>query len=299
MTMKYIFSIIIAVILLIVSISPIVLADEEIAMMKISSLSVTFALGPFPGEIDANFDPPLDFPLGEYSTHITGPSEFIIYTTGDFGSPPPSGTVDPATQTVDLDLSSLHLAIDYVDTYSLIEYGFNDDIALWGAPMSITNNTYSSETKDFSLTWTADRTVSAFIGGISTSVGTTFTIEMSGMIYLSCKAHAGSDRIVFDEVTLDGSQSYDTDGSIVSYQWTLLHRNDAANNTSAMDQTPIIANLRHGFYDVTLVVTDDNGLSDSDTMEIAAIGPKGDFDFDGDIDGLDLEEFAVNFGAAE
>ena len=34
-------------------------------------------------------------------------------------------------------------------------------------------------------------------------------------------ANAGDDQVVFDEATLDGSQSQDPDGSIVSYNWEL------------------------------------------------------------------------------
>jgi len=110
-------------------------------------------------------------------------------------------------------------------------------------------------------------------------------------------ADAGNDQVVFDEVTLDGSGSYDTDGTIIEYTWTLTYRGDPANNKNATGINPTVTGLVKGFYDVTLNVTDDKGsTSAADTMLLAAAGLKGDFDGDGDVDGQDLAEFAKSFG---
>lgn len=79
-------------------------------------------------------------------------------------------------------------------------------------------------------------------------------------------ADAGTDQVVFDEVTLDGSGSDDPDGTILFYDWELQHRGDSTHDRTAEGETPTISSLEPGFYDVTLTVTDDDGLTDTATI---------------------------------
>lgn len=99
-------------------------------------------------------------------------------------------------------------------------------------------------------------------------------------------ANAGPDQIVFNEVTLDGSQSNDPDGTITSWDWTFTHRTDASLNRTASGEKPTVSNLAAGFYDVTLVVTDNDGAVDTDTM---LLGVAGTWDINDD-DKLGLAE---------
>jgi len=85
-------------------------------------------------------------------------------------------------------------------------------------------------------------------------------------------ADAGADQVVFDTVILDGSASYDPNGTIVSYEWSLSHRENPEHDRSAFEMTPTLSLLNPGFYDVTLTVTDNDGLTDSDSMLLAAAG---------------------------
>jgi hypothetical protein len=87
-------------------------------------------------------------------------------------------------------------------------------------------------------------------------------------------ADCGDDQVVFDEVILDGSDSYDPDpdGSIVSYYWTLQHRTNSANDRDASGENPTVYDLNPGFYDVSLTVTDDGGLVGVDNMLLVAAG---------------------------
>ncbi len=81
-------------------------------------------------------------------------------------------------------------------------------------------------------------------------------------------ANAGLDQTVSDSdgngvesVTLDGSASYDPDGTIVSYEWT--------EGTTVLGTTAVIAyDFTVGIHTVTLTVTDNGGLTDSDTAVI-------------------------------
>ena len=85
-------------------------------------------------------------------------------------------------------------------------------------------------------------------------------------------ANAGPDQIVFDEITLDGTQSSDTDGTIVSYDWQIQNQDDLSTITTT-GVTPTITGLKLGFYDVTLTVTDDEDAIGIDSMFFSATGP--------------------------
>ena len=87
-------------------------------------------------------------------------------------------------------------------------------------------------------------------------------------------ADAGIDQVVTDfdsngseTVTLDGSASTDTDGTITSYVW-----NEGASQI-ATGQTANVS-LNTGVHTITLVVTDDAGGTGSDDVEITVLaGP--------------------------
>ena len=77
-------------------------------------------------------------------------------------------------------------------------------------------------------------------------------------------ADAGDDKkvLVGETVQFDGSGSYDTDGTIVSYEWIF---GDGANGSG------MIVNHIYdvaGIYTVTLLISDDGGLNGTDTAEI-------------------------------
>ena len=121
----------------------------------------------------------------------------------------------------------------------------------------------------------------------------------SALMEILPQADAGPDQIVFDEITLDGSLSNDSDGEIISHQWQLNHRENPGFNRTATGAGPIVLNLENGFYDVTLIVEDADGRTDTDQMLFSATGPKGDFDFDGDVDESDLSVFSEYYGITE
>ena len=52
------------------------------------------------------------------------------------------------------------------------------------------------------------------------------------------KASAAGAQMVFDEITLDGSESVDQDGRIVLYEWHLKHQSNAAFSRNASGVTP-------------------------------------------------------------
>lgn len=77
-----------------------------------------------------------------------------------------------------------------------------------------------------------------------------------------------------------------------------IKTNPEFDRTASGEIVPV-EDLAPGFYNVTLTVTDNDGLSETDEMILAAIGCKDDFDGDGVVDGSDLAAFAVNFGRTD
>ena len=77
-------------------------------------------------------------------------------------------------------------------------------------------------------------------------------------------AIASKDMIIVrgDEITLDGSKSYDVDGEIVEYKWL------EDNKTLSSQESFSIKMLEDGTYHITLVVKDNDGLSSTDSVDI-------------------------------
>jgi PKD repeat protein len=75
------------------------------------------------------------------------------------------------------------------------------------------------------------------------------------------------------EVAFDGSASSDPDGSIVSYDW------DFGDSTSATEVSPVHIYTQNDTYTVTLIVTDNDGVTDTvtTTATISDTEPVADF----------------------
>ena len=84
-------------------------------------------------------------------------------------------------------------------------------------------------------------------------------------------AESGVDQVV-RTVNLDGSGSYDPDGSIINYDWSLQHRGNTSYNKTASGPTPTVSDLQPGFYDVFLTVTDNLGQRIQNSMLLAVAG---------------------------
>jgi len=93
------------------------------------------------------------------------------------------------------------------------------------------------------------------------------------------------NRAVYNNtITLDASQSTDEDGIIQSYEWYLRCRGNSNYDITANGITPMIKNFFPGFYDVTLIIMDNNGAtSNSDFIVFSGIGTLGDVNYDGKI----------------
>jgi len=86
-------------------------------------------------------------------------------------------------------------------------------------------------------------------------------------------ANAGDDiyEQSWTDMILNGSQSYDTDGYIVNWTWNFTYEN----TTHILYGEVVTFHLgtADGMVNITLTVTDDDGLTDTDTMIVTIINP--------------------------
>jgi outer membrane autotransporter protein len=78
---------------------------------------------------------------------------------------------------------------------------------------------------------------------------------------------ADTDGLAGENVTLNGAASLDPDGTIVSHQWL-----NSSNQQIATGATPTVR-LSDGQQTITLLVTDDDGTTDVDTVIVTVTAP--------------------------
>lgn len=84
---------------------------------------------------------------------------------------------------------------------------------------------------------------------------------------------AGPDRSTDMSITtLDGSNSFDPDGTITNYQWTKISGPPIYNLSGANSPTPTVSNLLVGTYEFELRTTDNRGAVTSDTVVVYSVG---------------------------
>src|SRR4030095_2501644 len=94
-------------------------------------------------------------------------------------------------------------------------------------------------------------------------------------------AHAGIDQQInlpINDVVLDGTGSFDSDGRIVKYLWSRVNGPAPFKISSPGQARTAVGNLVKGIYHFELTVTDDGGLSSKDTVMISVEGKTVIFD---------------------
>ena len=84
-------------------------------------------------------------------------------------------------------------------------------------------------------------------------------------------ANAGADQSITlptSSITLNGSGSYDADGSIASYTWTKINGPSGYTIVSPNASNTVVNGLGQGTYQFRLLVTDNSGASDDDTVSV-------------------------------
>ena len=89
-------------------------------------------------------------------------------------------------------------------------------------------------------------------------------------------AVAGPDQTIslpLDSVLLDGSASDDPDGKIISWSWKRISGPASVNIIKPAEIKTIVRQLEVGTYLFELSITDDGGLTDTDTVQVAVAQP--------------------------
>lgn len=76
-----------------------------------------------------------------------------------------------------------------------------------------------------------------------------------------------------NSVTLNGSSSYDIDGTIISFQWSKISGPDQYTLDSATAASTTLKNLKAGTYQFRLEATDNNNATNSDTVVVQVNAP--------------------------
>ena len=162
------------------------------------------------------------------------------------------------------------------------------DSSTWGTAITVYMDGFVLPLNDGDILYT-DSTLATPYNGIGeqfvttyTSPNSIFSLSSSGVIssYSVCPvpdtsltAEAGtvSDiTLPTNSVTLDGSLSSDSNGTIVSYLWTIPSHLTITNRNSAITQ---VTGLSVGAYSFALLVTDNDGNTDGDTVTFNVLGP--------------------------
>lgn len=99
----------------------------------------------------------------------------------------------------------------------------------------------------------------------------TFTLNVQAKSHTPPVANAGADRSVnlpISTTTLNGSGSTDSDGTIISYAWSQLSGPSCSISNPSSVSTPVTGMTTPGIYTFNLLVTDNNGLTDNDTVAV-------------------------------
>jgi len=101
----------------------------------------------------------------------------------------------------------------------------------------------------------------------------TVQVVVNAAINLPPAAYAGTDLVInlpINSATLNGSGS-DPDGTIAGYQWTKVAGPSSFNFTAGTSASTGVVNLAEGVYQFELMVTDNNGSSATDTVQVTVI----------------------------
>ena len=153
-------------------------------------------------------------------------------------------------------------SVDLEGSTVLSEY---DIIAEAGAPLTAITETFNTTVTDGEI----DLTFYLGTNGVDNAKVSAICVTPANE---PPTADAGADQTVTDadesgaeDVTLDGSGSSDSDGEIVSYEWSW-----SLGGTTGVNPT---VTLPVGTHIITLTVTDDDGAVDTDTVTITVNEP--------------------------
>jgi predicted esterase len=99
----------------------------------------------------------------------------------------------------------------------------------------------------------------------------TVTVNPAPIPNVAPVANAGADKVItlpVNSVAVNANGSTDSDGTIVAWTWSYISGPSGANIGNVYASSTIISNLKEGSYKFRLVVRDNDGTTNSDTILI-------------------------------
>ncbi len=150
-------------------------ASVPIDTLSVDTVSLKIAIT---GDGTYNFSgpviPPAVLTMGAYQDPIVGGTNWKIYSTGAYGLPAPSGTVDGTAGSINVDFSSLRGQA----TVTILGSPYVLDVPLWPLTTPPAGGTYNSGTSAFTLNWSNNFNVTVN----SLPVSGTATVSLAGSV---------------------------------------------------------------------------------------------------------------------
>jgi hypothetical protein len=149
-------------------------ASVAIDTLSVNSASLSIAIT---GDGTYNFSspvsPPATITMGTYQDPIVAGTDWKIYSSPLSGNPAPTGSVDAALGTINVDFSSLRGQAT-LPTYGLL------DFELWPLTTPPSSGTYNATTGQFTLNWSDPFSIT--LAGVPNPVSGIATVSLSGTV---------------------------------------------------------------------------------------------------------------------
>jgi hypothetical protein len=159
-------------------------ASVAIDTLTVNNLAVTFSLKGSGTVSGSGAIPPVTIEMGTYqdpilSGNFSPVSKWKIYSAGVGGTPPPpSGTVDGAAGTINVDFSSLREKV----AFSILGRTAILDFPLWPLTTPPTSNSYDVLTGAYVLGWDRSFSKTISLGPFSQTLNGSASVMLSGTV---------------------------------------------------------------------------------------------------------------------
>jgi hypothetical protein len=159
-------------------------ASVAIDTLTVNNIALTFSITGIGAVSRSGAIAPVTIEMGTYQDPIAAGSfsamgAWKIYSAGVAGTPPPpSGTVDAAAGTINVDFSSLRGKV----TFPIFGSSATFDLPLWPLTTSPTTNSYNALTDAYTLSWDKSFSRTITLGSFSLPLNGTASVTLSGTV---------------------------------------------------------------------------------------------------------------------